>query len=161
VLNEGSNEDVFLWLLEDDESEVRPSNNPNSNCESGPSSIHSDDEIWSDPEVMETELELMGMFISMAEFQLRLIEMPVVRRPQRTLELDGPSWVHWVLNNPNENTCWEQFHMLPHTFLALCNMLKHNGFLQSSRYMKITEQLVVFILIMAQNHSQRATANRL
>lgn len=81
VLDEGSDEDASLRLLQDDESEVGPSNNPDSNCESGPSSINNDEEIWLDPEVMETELELMGMFISMAEFQLRLIEMPVVRRP--------------------------------------------------------------------------------
>ncbi|GLT66582.1 hypothetical protein SLA2020_389390 [Shorea laevis] len=51
--------------------------------------------------------------------------------------------------------------MLPHTFIALCNTLKENGFLRSSRYVKITEQVAVFILTMAQNHSQRATADRL
>jgi hypothetical protein len=70
----------------------------------------------------------MGLFIEMTRFQLGVIDMPVIRRPQRTSSLDGPSYVHWVLTNPNENTCWEQFRMSPHTFIALCNTLKERGF---------------------------------
>jgi len=51
--------------------------------------------------------------------------------------------------------------MCPDTYLALCNTLKQNGFLRSSRYVKITEQVVVFFLLMAHNWSQRNMAYRL
>ncbi|XP_059429163.1 uncharacterized protein LOC132162972 [Corylus avellana] len=81
--------------------------------------------------------------------------------PQRTSKLTGAMWVHWVLTNPNPTTCYEQFRMLPKTFLKLCNTLKHNGFLQSSRYVKITEQVAAFCLVMAQCHTQRTVADRL
>ncbi|GLT66583.1 hypothetical protein SLA2020_389400 [Shorea laevis] len=42
------------------------------------------------PCVLEMELELMGLFIEMTRFQLGIIDMPVIRRPQRTSSLDGP-----------------------------------------------------------------------
>jgi hypothetical protein len=45
-----------------------------------------------------------------------------------------------VLTNPNLRTCYKHFRMWPNTFLVLCNNLKHNGFLRSSQYVKITEQ---------------------
>jgi hypothetical protein len=70
-------------------------------------------------------------------------------------------WIHWVLTNPNENTCLERFRMNPDAFLALCNTLKQNDFLQSSRYVKITEQVAVFCLLMAHNWTQRDVADRL
>jgi hypothetical protein len=70
-------------------------------------------------------------------------------------------WIHWVLANPNENTCLERFWMKLDTFLVLCNTLKQNGFLQSSRFVKIIEQVVAFCLLMAHNWTQRDVADRL
>jgi len=81
--------------------------------------------------------------------------------PQITSELTGPMWVYWVLTNPNLRTCYKRFRMWPDTFLALCNNLKQNGFLRSSRYVKITEQVAVFCLLMAHNCSQRDVSDRL
>jgi hypothetical protein len=65
------------------------------------------------------------------------------------------------LTNPNPTTCYERFRMWPNTFLALCNTLKHNDFLYSSRYVKITEQVAVFCFIMSHAHMQRDVADRL
>jgi len=51
--------------------------------------------------------------------------------------------------------------MWPDTFLALCNTLKYNDFLHSSWYVKITEQVTVFCLIMTHNWLQRDVVDRL
>jgi hypothetical protein len=85
----------------------------------------------------------------------------VVRIPQRTSSLTGAMWIHWVLSNPNPNTCYERFRMFPPTFMKLCCTLKHNGYLRSSRYVKITEQVAAFCLIVAQAQSQRTVCDRL
>jgi hypothetical protein len=85
----------------------------------------------------------------------------VVRIPQRTSALTGPMWIHWVLSNPNPNTCYERFRMYPRIFMKLCCTLKHNGYLRNSRYVKITEQVAAFCLAVAQAQSQRTVSDRL
>jgi hypothetical protein len=109
---------------------------------------------------LENLLARMAMILEECYYHLR---HPCVRIaiPQRTSPLTGAMWVHWVLTNPNKNTCYEQFRMYPNTFLKLCNTLKNNGFLQSSRYVKITEQVAAFCLVMAHGHTQRVVADRL
>jgi hypothetical protein len=85
----------------------------------------------------------------------------VVRIPQRTSALTGPMWIHWVLSNPNPNTCYERFRMYPRTFMKLCCTLKHNGYLRNGCYVKITEQVAAFCLVVAQAQSQRTVCDRL
>jgi hypothetical protein len=86
---------------------------------------------------------------------------PVMRIPQRTSILRGPMWIQWVLTNPNPRTCKEQFRMSPTTFCCLCNTLKNNHLLKSSRFVKITEQVATFLLIVCQGHTMRAVVDRL
>jgi hypothetical protein len=86
---------------------------------------------------------------------------PVMRIPQQTSIMRGPMWIHWVLTNPNPRRCKEQFRMSPTTFCRLCNTLKNNHLLKSSRFVKITEQVVTFLLIVCQGHTMRAVADRL
>jgi DNA-binding NarL/FixJ family response regulator len=51
--------------------------------------------------------------------------------------------------------------MYPNTFLKLCNTLKNNGYLQSSQYVKITDQVAAFCLVMAHGHTQKVVADML
>jgi hypothetical protein len=133
-----------------------------SDRESIASSLGSNDDAFiNDPETVEVELQLAQMFIRIAEWKEQLEERQRRPIPQRTSELTGPMWIYWVLTNPNPRTCYERFRMWPDTYLALCNTLKQNGFLQSSRYVKITEQVAVFCLIMSHNWSQRDVSDRL
>jgi hypothetical protein len=81
--------------------------------------------------------------------------------PQRTSILMGHMWVHWVLTNPNPNTCYERFRMFPYTFMKLCSTIKNNGYLASSLYVLITEKLAAFLLVVCQARSQRSVADRL
>jgi hypothetical protein len=66
-----------------------------------------------------------------------------------------------VFTHQNETTCYKRFRMSPKIFLNLCNTLKMNGFLRSNGYVKITEQVVVFCLIIAYSHKQRDVVDRL
>jgi hypothetical protein len=124
-----------------------------------------DEESNTDPQLMdELEMLLLRMLELMEEYYKHLAHPEVVRvarRRQRDSKLTGPMWVHWVLTHQNETTCYERFRMSPKTFLNLCNTLKMNGFLRSSRYVKITEQVAAFCLVMAHAHKQRAVADRL
>jgi hypothetical protein len=49
--------------------------------------------------------------------------------------------------------------MGPSTFLKLCNTLKHNGFLKSSHYVKIIEQVAIFLLVFTQGHLHMDVSN--
>jgi hypothetical protein len=129
--------------------------------ESTASSLDSDDPVFSRPDVLELELELMLMYVRLSEWKQQRGGIRRIPIPQRTSILTGPMWIHWVLTNPNENTCLERFRMNPDAFLALCNTLKQNNLLQSSRYVKITEQVAVFCLLMAHNWTQWDVADRL
>jgi len=86
---------------------------------------------------------------------------PVMRIPQRTSILRGPMWIHWVLTNLNLRTCKEQFRMSPTTFCRLCNTLKNNHLLKSSWFVKITEQVATFLLVVCQGHTIRVVVDRL
>ncbi|GLT68096.1 hypothetical protein SLA2020_403560 [Shorea laevis] len=66
--------------------------------------------------------------LKLARFQLRIVDMLVIRRPQRTSALDGPSWVHWVLTQPEQEYMLGAISYVAPPFLALCNTLKRNGF---------------------------------
>jgi hypothetical protein len=43
--------------------------------------------------------------------------------------------------------------MGPSILLKLCNTLKQNDFLESNRYVKITEQVAIFLLIATHSHT--------
>jgi ribosomal protein S8 len=75
--------------------------------------------------------------------------------------LTSPMWVHWEFTDVNQTTCYERFRMKPSTFLKLCNTLKQNGFLKSSRYIKITEQVTTFVLIVTHSHTHRDVLDRI
>ena len=99
----------------------------------------------------------MRMFELVQECYYHLMHPSIKRMPipQRTSMLTGPMWVHWVLTDVNQTICYERFRMRPSIFLKLCNMLKQNDFLKSSRYVKITEQVVTFLLIVTHSHTHR------
>jgi hypothetical protein len=129
--------------------------------ESVASSLPSDDDVFNEPDIAAVELDLMRMYITLKEWKHQIIKIRRDPIPQRTSELTGPMWLHWVLYNPNPNTCYERFRMWPDAFIVLCDTLMRNGFLRSSRYVKVTEQVAVFCLIMAHNWSQRDVSDRL
>jgi hypothetical protein len=124
-----------------------------------------DEESNTDPQLMgELEMLLLRMLELMEEYYKHLAHPEVARvarRRQRDSNLTSPMWVHWVLTHQNETTCYEKFRMLSKTFLNLCNTLKMNDFLRNSHYVKITEQVAAFCLVMPHAHKQRVVVDRL
>jgi hypothetical protein len=57
--------------------------------------------------IFNMELKLTGMQLELHDLEHGLKRK--VRRDisQRTSNLTGPMWLHWVLHNPNPNTCYE------------------------------------------------------
>jgi hypothetical protein len=97
----------------------------------------------------ELECLLLRMFELVQKCYHYLMHLSISRIPilQRTSQLTDAMWVHWVFANINKNTCYERFWMGLNTFLKLCNTLKYNELLKSNHYVKITEQIATFFLI--------------
>ena len=119
------------------------------------------DDVMVDLAIFEMELKLMGMQLELHDLERGLNKRHRKCILQRTSSLTGSMWVHWVLHNPNPNTCYEQFRMWPETFIALSNTLQQNEILRNTRSVKVTEQLAAFYLVMAHSYSARSVANRL
>jgi hypothetical protein len=119
------------------------------------------DDVMVDLAIFEMELKLMGMQLEVHDLEHGLKRKRMRGIHQRTLGLTGLMWVHWVLHNPNPDTCYEQFRMWPATFIALSNTLQQNEFLHNTRSVKVTEQLTAFCLVMAHSYSTRSVVDRL
>jgi hypothetical protein len=121
-----------------------------------------DEETNTNPDYTEILNLLDSLFKLIEELHFNIHQAnQLVRIPQRTSILTGPMWIHWVLTNPNPNKCYERFQMFPCTFMKLCSTLKNNGYLGSSRYVKITDKLAGFLLVVCQVQSQRSVADKL
>jgi len=64
--------------------------------ESTASSLDSDDPVFSRPDVLELELELMLMYVRLSEWKQQRGGIRRIPIPQRTSILTGPMWIHWV-----------------------------------------------------------------
>jgi hypothetical protein len=127
-------------------------------------SDNNDDEPNLDPLIREElEVLLLRMFELVQECYYHLMHPSIKRMPipQRTSMLTDLMRVHWVLTDVNQTTCYERFRIGLSTFLKLCNTLKQNGFLKSSRYVKITEQVATFLLIATHSHTHRDVSDRI
>ncbi|XP_042479911.1 uncharacterized protein LOC122060877 [Macadamia integrifolia] len=66
------------------------------------------------------------------------------REPRRDSAFTGAAWVHEVLHG-HANRCYEEFGMERHVFLNLCLLMRHRGWLQDSRKIRVDEQLAMFM----------------
>jgi hypothetical protein len=98
--------------------------------DSDTSSSKGDDEMNSNPILDEIKMLLARMYRLVEECQYHVPHTnEVVCIPQCTSKLTGAIWIHWMLTNPNPNTCYERFRMWLDIFLKLCKTLKRNGYL--------------------------------
>jgi hypothetical protein len=138
-------------------------NNDFTNCDDiKDSDLEVSDDDDDDPNLnsqLRKELECLRlcMFELVQECYRHLMHSSIshISIPQKTSQLTSAMWVHWVLTDINKNTCYKRFWMGLNTFLKLCNTLKHNELLKSSRYVKIMEQVTTFLLVVTQCHTHR------
>lgn len=81
------------------------------------------------------------------------------REPCRDSFMTGPRWVAELLNG-NTNRIYESLGMERHVFINLCNLMKHRGWLQDSRYVRVDEQLAMFVQALQGSCSTRRRCER-
>ncbi|XP_042504682.1 protein ALP1-like [Macadamia integrifolia] len=79
------------------------------------------------------------------------------REPIRDSKLTGPERVSEVLNG-HVDRCYEQYKMEHHVFLNLEALMRQRGWLEDSRYLRVDEQLAMFISIVGHNDRYRDIA---
>ncbi|XP_056168193.1 uncharacterized protein LOC130138371 [Syzygium oleosum] len=73
--------------------------------------------------------------------------------------LTGPQWVSELLHEHSDRV-YEAFRMERHVFLNLCGLLKSRGWLAGSRYVRVDEQVAMFLLMICHKNSNRALCER-
>ncbi|XP_056173704.1 uncharacterized protein LOC130139873 isoform X2 [Syzygium oleosum] len=73
--------------------------------------------------------------------------------------LTGPQWVSELLHGHSDRV-YEAFRMEGHVFLNLCGLLKSRGWLADSRYVRVDEQVAMFLLMICHKNSNRALCER-
>ncbi|XP_043725744.1 protein ALP1-like [Telopea speciosissima] len=79
------------------------------------------------------------------------------REPIRDSALTGPERVCEVLEG-HVDRCYEQYKMERHVFFNLCTLMREQGWLEDSRYVRVDEQLAMFITMVGRNQRVRDIA---
>ncbi|XP_056164296.1 uncharacterized protein LOC130137373 [Syzygium oleosum] len=77
----------------------------------------------------------------------------------RNSVLTGPEWVSELLHGHSDRV-YEAFRMERHVFLNLYGLLKSRGWLADSRYVRVDEQVAMFLLMICHKNSNRAVCER-
>ncbi|XP_042497659.1 uncharacterized protein LOC122076427 [Macadamia integrifolia] len=67
--------------------------------------------------------------------------------------------VHEILNG-HADRCYQEFRMERHVFENLCRLMVHRGWLKDSRYLRVDEQLALFLFIVGKGASNRDAQER-
>ncbi|XP_048140961.1 uncharacterized protein LOC115743413 isoform X2 [Rhodamnia argentea] len=81
------------------------------------------------------------------------------REPIRDNVLSGPEWVREVLYG-HPRRVYEAFRMERHVFLNLCDLMKARGWLKDSRYIRVDEQIGIFLSMICHKNSNRDLCER-
>ncbi|KAF5476725.1 hypothetical protein F2P56_003435 [Juglans regia] len=79
--------------------------------------------------------------------------------PEHNIGLCGRDYIVAILNGHPKN-CWNLFRMEIYAFEALCNTLRANEYLASTREVFVEEALAMFAYILAHAQVQRITGDR-
>ncbi|KAL0561426.1 hypothetical protein IC582_001853 [Cucumis melo] len=92
-------------------------------------------------------------------FYMSLHRIQSSKQPCRTSALRGHDYVIELLNG-NDRRYFDCFRKKRITFIRLCEDLKSKTNLKSSRYLTVQEKVVIFLLIISHNESNRIAAER-
>ncbi|KAL0539375.1 hypothetical protein IC582_023586 [Cucumis melo] len=100
-----------------------------------------------------------GICILFTLFYMSLHMIQYSKQPCRTSALRGHDYVIELLNG-NDSRCFDFFRMKRITFIRFCEDLKSKTNLKSSRYLTVQEKVVIFLLIISHNESNRIATER-
>lgn len=81
------------------------------------------------------------------------------REPIRDSILSGPEWVKEVLCGHSDRV-YEAFRMERHVFLNLCGLMIERGWLKDSRFIRVDEQVAIFLSMIYHKNSNRNLCER-
>ncbi|KAL3734424.1 hypothetical protein ACJRO7_023731 [Eucalyptus globulus] len=97
------------------------------------------------------------------DIMIAWLNMVVVDMSLHSRELDiilsGPEWMMEVLQG-HSYRIYESFRMERHVFLNLCDLMKARGWLKDSRYIKVDEQIGIFLFMICHKNSNRTLCER-
>ncbi|XP_056165612.1 uncharacterized protein LOC130137706 [Syzygium oleosum] len=82
-----------------------------------------------------------------------------MREPIRDSKLSGPEWVREIVYGHSDRI-YEAFRMERHVFLNLCDLMRARGWLKDSRYVRIDEQVGIFLSLVGHKNSVRDICER-
>ncbi|KAL0556734.1 hypothetical protein IC582_005250 [Cucumis melo] len=100
-----------------------------------------------------------GIFILFTLFYMSLHMIQPSKQPCRTSALRGHDYMIELLNG-NDSRCFGCFRMKRPTFIRFCEDLKSKTNLKSSKYLIVQEKVVIFLLIISHDESNRIAAER-
>jgi len=81
------------------------------------------------------------------------------KEPIRDSNLSGPEWMRELICGHSDRI-YEAFRMERHVFLNLCDLMRIRGWLKDSRYVRIDEQVGIFLSLVGHNNSTRDLCER-
>ncbi|KAL3720411.1 hypothetical protein ACJRO7_005259 [Eucalyptus globulus] len=81
------------------------------------------------------------------------------KEPIRDRNLSGPEWMRELICGHSDRI-YEAFRMERHVFLNLCDLMRIRGWLKDSRYVRIDEQVGIFLSLVGHNNSTRDLCER-
>ncbi|XP_030445514.2 uncharacterized protein LOC115668158 [Syzygium oleosum] len=82
-----------------------------------------------------------------------------MREPIRDSKLSGPEWIREIVYEHSDRF-YEAFRMERHVFLNLCELMRAKGWLKDSRFIRIDEQVGIFLSMVCHNNSNRDLCER-
>ncbi|XP_048138571.1 uncharacterized protein LOC115743588 [Rhodamnia argentea] len=81
------------------------------------------------------------------------------REPIRDSAFSGAQWIREIIHGHSDRVC-EAFRMERHVFLNLCGLFTARGWLGDSRYLKVDEQVGIFLYLLCHGGSNRDLTER-
>ncbi|XP_042509144.1 uncharacterized protein LOC122084780 [Macadamia integrifolia] len=113
--------------------------------------------IASREHIEQMERDVTNAEIMMCMMLMKARDSLYTGEPIRDSKLTGPERVSEVLNG-HVDRCYEQYKMERHVFLNLEALMRQRGWLEDSRYLRVDEQLAMFISIVGHNDRYRDIA---
>lgn len=111
-------------------------------------------------ELVEYDFTELDFEILIAWWFIATIDMSMrTREPIRDSILSGPEWMREILYGHSDRV-YEAFRMQRHVFINLCDLLKARGWLEDSRYIRVDEQVGIFLSMICHKNTNRVLCER-
>ncbi|KAL3728828.1 hypothetical protein ACJRO7_033415 [Eucalyptus globulus] len=111
-------------------------------------------------EAVEWYLDDFDIDIIIAWLTLVNLDMSLhTREPIRDSKLSGAKWVREIVYGHSDRI-YEAFRLERHVFFNLCDLMKARGWLKDTRYVKVDEQVGIFLSMVGHNNKNRDLCER-